>query len=122
MDFGRKMPDVPILPGNSDPPAEGELYRSLEIEGVSFDIYYGYYDPDRERGVLEPMPVFPDLRKSPTYTERGYLLVNADGDVCEHFSPRAESAEEGWCNDCRYLELHDTCLGICRCEQNRKNE
>ena len=122
MSAERNIPDALLYASNSDPPVEGELYRSLEIEGVSFNICYGYYDPERERGVLDPMPIFPDLHKTPMHTKRGYLLVNADGDICEHFSPKAEGSEEGWCNDCRYLELHDTCLGVCRCEQNRKGE
>nr|MBQ8891217.1 hypothetical protein [Clostridia bacterium] len=122
MSAGRNIRGAPIYATSTEPPAEGELYRTLEIEGVTLDIFYGYYDPERERGVLEPMPIFPDFQNDPTYTELGYMLVNADGDVCEHFSPKAEGSEEGWCNDCRYLELHDTCLGVCRCEQNRKNE
>lgn len=102
------------------PPREGELYGVFDVEGVKLEIHYGYYHPESERGVIDPMPLFPNFEEEPTYTERGYPLVNADGAICEHFSPRNQESFEDWCNDCRYLERQDTCLGVCRCEQRRK--
>lgn len=106
----------------SDPPSEGDLYRRIEIEGVTLDVYYGYYHPASERGVLDPMPVFPNFAETPVYTEAGYPLVGADQPVCQHFSPKPRISDEGWCNDCAHLELYDTCLGVCRCPRNRKRE
>ena len=106
----------------AEPPSEGELYRMLEIEGISLPIYYGYYDREREHKILDPMPVFPNLSESPIYTSSGFPLVNADQPVCECFSPKPAISEEGWCNDCVYLELYDPALGVCRCEYNRKKQ
>ena len=111
---------VPAHEIHSEPPREGELYRTLEIEGISLPIYYGYYDREREHKILDPMPVFPNLSEAPLYTQRGYPLVNADQPVCEHFSPKPAISEEGWCNDCIHLELYDPALGVCRCEYNHK--
>ena len=100
---------------------EGDLYKVIELEGVRLEIRYGYYDPPLERGNIEPMPIFPDLATDPLYTKEGYLLVTADQEICECFAPVASASEEGWCHDCRHLTLYEECLGICKCEDKRKN-
>ena len=101
---------------------EGDFYKTIEIEGVRFDIHYGYYDPEMERGNMEPIPLFPNFIKHPRYTEKGYMFLTADQPTCEYFKPKSSISDEGWCNDCEYIELYESCLGVCRCEQNRKNE
>lgn len=101
---------------------EGDIYKSLEIEGVSFEIRYGYYDPELERGRIEPMPIFPNFEDDPQYTKKGYMFITADQAICKHFEPKSRESDEGWCNDCKHLELYESCLGVCRCENNRKRE
>ena len=124
-DGGRIMDDnIRRFHSNPDPPKEGELYRIMDVEGVQLHIFYGYYHPESERGVIDPMPIYPDFTEAPMYTREGYPLVNADQPICPHFflKPSAYESDEGWCNDCVYLELYDACLGVCRCKYNRKRE
>ena len=101
---------------------EGDVYKIINVEGVTFEIRYGYYDPEIERGNIEPMPIFPDFIKKPQFTEKGYMFITADQPRCKHFKPKPKISDEGWCNDCEHLQLYGTCLGVCRCEQNKRNE
>ncbi len=119
MDFLQKR-----FTANPDPPAEGDLYLIMDVEGVVLEIFYGYYHPESERGVIDPMPIFPDFQKTPMFTKEGFPLVNADQLICQHFHPKPSISEsdEGWCNDCLHIELYDVCLGVCRCKYNRKRE
>ena len=57
-------------------PIEGALYRTYEIDGHVFPIYYGYYDED-ERGRVEPLPVFPDLKENDYYSNKMCSLGDA---------------------------------------------
>jgi len=102
---------------------DGSLYKTVEIEGVTFRVYYGYEsESERVRG-WEPTPQYPDFKKQPIYTKDGAPFVMADQDICEHFEPKPEISSEGWCNDCEHLESHEEFIGICRCPlQQRKNE
>lgn len=102
---------------------EGDLCKIVEIGGHTFEIRYGYYDPELERGRNEPMPLYPNFLKEPLYTTDGYPLVTGDQDICKHFSPKPKISGEGWCHDCEFFEKHEEYLGICRCEnRKRKND
>ncbi len=99
---------------------EGDLYKIVEIEGCTFEIRYGYYDPELERGNIDPMPVFPNFLKEPIYTAEGHPFVTADQEICRHFKPKPKVSGEGWCNDCDHLEKYEEFIGICKCKK-RKN-
>lgn len=101
---------------------EGDLCKIVEIEGHTFKIRYGYYEPELERGRNNPMPIYPDFLKEPLYTAAGHPFVTADQEICRYFSPKPKISGEGWCNDCRHLEKHDEFLGICKCPKRRKQE
>ena len=98
---------------------EGDLYKSLNIDGVTLRIYYGYGSESEERYGWEPTPQYPNFQARPVYTAEGVPLVTADQDVCAHFYPKATVSGEGWCNDCVHLERYEEFIGLCRCPHNR---
>ncbi len=104
---------------------EGTLYKSITVEGKTFDIHYGYYS-ESERGLWGPTPIFPDFTKKPMYSSRGQPFVRADQDICEHYQPKQRVSGENWCNDCVHFTLGQELIGVCQCESKntnlRKNE
>ena len=51
------------------PPTEGALYKTVEIEGKRFSLYYGYYEEcDRENPFCDPIPIYPDFLKVQIHT------------------------------------------------------
>ena len=97
---------------------DGDLYKRIEIEGVKFEIRYGYVsEGERERG-WEPHPIYPDFTKEPRHTKDGEPFVTAFQDVCEHYKPTAKGEE--WCHNCEWLDKRDTHIGICKCPKRRK--
>ena len=99
---------------------EGDLYRSVDIFGKIFNIYYGYYE-DYERDSLfnDPVPVYPNLRDNPEYDGDGNRIVTEMQIACPHYNG---TIMEDSCSHCPYYQRVDDLFGICLCEQNRKNE
>lgn len=98
---------------------EGELYKVVDIHGVEFSLYYGYYeDCDRENPLVEPLPVYPDLKAEPQYTEDGRRIVTRMQDACEHYDGRQTLERE--CKTCKSFERCAEFFGICNCPKNRK--
>ncbi len=98
---------------------DGDLYGIFEIEGVTFEIYYGYpTESERERG-WEPSPIYPDLAGTPQYTKSGYRFVTAYQDACEHYVPIISRPDDGWCHNCKMFDKKEKYIGICLCEQRR---
>ncbi len=104
---------------------EGTLYKRVEIEGVTFEIDYGYLtDEHRQRG-WDAEPLYPDFVERPQYTRDGFPFANAYQDVCEHYQRKPSKNDDDWCDLCKLFEKHETYIGICRCEARRgerKNE
>ncbi len=98
---------------------EGDLYKVIEIEGRTFEIRYGYYEPELERGKMDPIPVFPNFLKEPLRTADGYPFATADQEICRYFKSKPKISGEGWCNDCEFLEKLEDFLGICKNEKNK---
>lgn len=97
-------------------PSEGDLYKVIEIEKNIFEIYYGYYE-ERERDKVEPLPVFPDLKKNPVFTADGNPIVTAIQEPCEYYTPLNKERSEEWCGDCiSYLDA-DKEISICGCTE-----
>lgn len=99
-------------------PKEGDLYKTYEVAGFTFEIRYGYYE-ENERGRVEPLPVFPDFRKTPVYTADGYQLASLIHFACNHYRSAKPKPEHN-CGDCiHYSEPKDE-VAVCRCEKRRK--
>lgn len=99
-----------------DKPREGELFRVLSHEGKVFRIYYGYYDErERQSKYNEPIPIYPDFKKTPEFTSEGSPFVTGIQDVCEHYEGR--SPEDG-CHSCKYYCGGDDLIGACKNEKN----
>jgi len=97
---------------------DGDLYKIIRIEDISFEIRYGYYE-EYERGRSEPVPVYPDLLSSPVFIKDGRPLVTAMQNVCEGFE--GEDRELG-CFACRHFCECEDLVGLCNLESKRRRE
>ena len=95
---------------------EGDLYKTIELFDRRFELYYGYYEEyERKRGE-PPIPIYPDLLRSPVYTADGYPFVTQMQAVCARYTGRQE---DGFCADCLYYRDGEDLIGICLCEERR---
>jgi hypothetical protein len=95
---------------------DGDLYKTINVFGKRFDLRYGYYEEfERARG--EPIPIYPDFRENPVYTEDGHPFVTQMQDLCRHGESKFR---DGCCADCKYYKNGEDLVGICLCEKNRK--
>ncbi len=100
---------------------EGDLFKSLEIHGHRFDIYYGYYeDCERENPAVDPMPIYPDFLNAPHYTASGAPFVTKMQDACEHYIGKVTAYKE--CAECAYYSHGDDFIGICTCPNNADSD
>ncbi|MBQ8345934.1 MAG: hypothetical protein IJY42_06700 [Clostridia bacterium] len=114
------MSDRPSCQGSEETHREGEHYKTIDLYGKSFELYYGYYeDCDRQNPLCEPIPVYPDFAASPVYTDEGYPFATDMQDPCQHFEGKRGGET---CYECKHYEHGIEFLGVCRCEQMRKNE
>ena len=98
---------------------EGDLYKIITAHGVTFEIYYGYYEEtDRKNPCIEPMEMYPDFIEHPIHSAEGVPFVTAMQKPCQHF--RGEFDEDNTCYQCSYYEKCEELLGVCRCELNIK--
>lgn len=97
---------------------EGDLYESVKVEDMQFDILYGYYE-DFERESGEPVPIYPDLEKNPTFTKDDYRIVTQIQSPCKYFAKRNKRCGSDWCRSCRYYEDEYKSIGICLCTENK---
>ena len=97
---------------------EGMLFKRIELLGRVFEIYYGYYDEnDRKSSYNESIPIYPDFKANPVYTDEGFRFVTAMQDKCEHFkgSDKLDS-----CIGCAYFKFGCDLIGICQNKNNSK--
>ena len=95
---------------------EGDIYKVVSLHGRQFTLLYGYYE-DYERGRCEPIPIYPDFKASPVYTDEGHPFVTQMQELCEHGNSKFA---EGVCADCPYFKRGSDLIGICTCRKNRK--
>ena len=70
---------------------EGDLYRIINIDGVQFDIHYGYYEEkDRFGKYNDSIPIYPNFSENPQYNIRGEPFVTQMQDVCEHYEAQRD--------------------------------
>ena len=97
---------------------EGELYKTVNLHGHLIELKYGYYE-DYERESGEPIPIYPDLKKAPIYTEEGFLIVTQMQDLCENGKSRFP---DGCCAECEYFRPCVEMFGICANQKNKKKD
>ena len=93
---------------------DGDLFKVVTLYGKTFEIRYGYYE-EYERHREEPVPIYPDFKASPVYTNEGYPFVTQMQELCDHGK---SPFPDGCCVDCEHYRHGDDLLGICLCKQN----
>lgn len=102
-------------------PNEGDLYKSFEIEGTRFDIYYGY-EAEGEREHWDPSPVYPWFPDKPQYTKDGIPFSVAYQDVCEYYEPIVTDTDFHECDNCKLFDKREEFVGLCKCQKRWKKE
>ncbi len=101
---------------------EGTLYKTVEIDCVAFNIYYGYESvSERGRG-WEPSPIYPNFIERPQYTSDGYPFAVAYQDVCEHYDPINTETDFIECANCKQFDRREEFIGICKCPLRRERQ
>ena len=104
-------------------PTEGELYKVVTVFGKTFELWYGYYeDFERENPTVEPMPIYPNFRKEPLYTDEGEPFVTMMQDACPYYKGEKKRTADSTCDECKYFGHGEDWFGICTCPKNKKNE
>lgn len=104
-----------------DKTKEGILYKTVEIEGVRFDIRYGY-ESEEERRHWPPSPIYPNFAKQAQYTSDGTPFALAYQEVCAHYEPIDSETDFVECDNCRFFERREELIGLCRCPQRRERQ
>ncbi len=99
--------------------AEGDLYKILNVHGVAFPLYYGYYEAfERDNPGAEPIPIYPDFLKERRYTREGHPFVTKMQDACMQY--KGNHFESNECGECVYFEPGEELIGICICPRNKE--
>ena len=94
---------------------EGELYKSVTVFGKTFELYYGYYEEyERHSRYNEPIPIYPNFKEAPQYTEGGHPFVTEMQEACEHYRG---SLDERICYGCEHFCKGAELIGICKHRQ-----
>lgn len=103
---------------------EGKLYKAFEINGVYFEIYYGYETESERRRGWDPTPIYPNFTEQPQYTSDGIPFTLAYGSPCRHYEPIDREEDDDWCANCPHFDQREEFIGLCGCMHNRiqKNE
>ena len=98
-------------------PAEGDLFKRIELYGNMFEIRYGYYEEiDR---IHDPIEIYPDFIKNPVYTDDGFPFVTLMQEPCQSFQPKNSDPERD-CGNCKYMKRGDELIAVCRCPRNQR--
>lgn len=100
-------------------PREGDIHSEVHVGGHKFIIRYGYYS-EEERGITEPIPIYPCFITKPHYTPEGLPLITRIQDACEYYETQAEDSSDGWCADCVHCDSIQEEIGVCQCLHRRK--
>lgn len=95
---------------------EGEDFKTISIGGSTFTIKYGYYE-DYERELGEPIPIYPDFKKEPTYADDKRLFVTQMQDTCKYSNVKTE---DSFCVECKHFRYGEDLIGFCNHEKNKK--
>ena len=102
---------------------EGDLYKIVTTFGKTFELRYGYYsEQDRQNPLCYPAVIYPDFTAVPLYTDKGEPFVTMMQDACASYRGEHKKTPDITCAECQYFLRGEEWFGICKCEQNRKNE
>ncbi len=104
-------------------PKEGDLFKIIQIEGMTFEIRYGYYEErDRHTKDAQPIEIYPNFIEKPQHTVEGVPFATEMQSSCEHYN--GKMYEDSVCGDWAFYQARDELLGLCQCPHNRvrKNE
>ena len=100
---------------------EGDLYKIINLQGCEFKIYYGYYEEiEKNNPTIEPMPIYPDFKETPQYTDDGFYFVTKMQDACKFYKGSPSMFKE--CAECQFFKEGDDLIGICICEENKNKQ
>lgn len=99
---------------------EGSLHKKFEVEGVIFEIFYGYSTEEEKQHGWGPQPQYPVFTENPQYTARGFPFATAYQDCCEYYQPIKPKKEDNWCYNCKLFDQREKYIGICTCEKRRE--
>ena len=97
---------------------DGDLFKIINIYGKTFEIRYGYYE-EFERGRSEPIPIYPDFKANPQYTDDGKPFTTQMQEVCKNGSSKFK---EGFCVDCKFFQNAEDLIGVCQNKMNKKRK
>lgn len=97
---------------------DGDVYKTIKINGREFEIRYGYYE-EFERERTEPVPIYPDFISNPIYDEDGFPFATAMQEACDGFV--GQDREFG-CFGCRHFKECEDLLGICHHPEKIKRD
>lgn len=96
---------------------DGDLYKKICLDGVEFEIYYGYYeDYERESEYSEPIPIYPSFEREAVYGDSGCPFVTQMQSLCQYGDSKFQ---EGCCVDCSYFCPGEDLIGLCKCPKRR---
>ena len=98
---------------------DGDLCKVVTVFGKTFELRYGYYD-ECERDVMEPIPIYPDFKINPEYTEDGIPFVTMMQDSCECYKGEVSRTYDITCADCKYFKPGEEWFGLCTCESKKQ--
>ncbi len=102
---------------------EGELYKTIELCGRTFTLYYGYYEEcDRQNPLCDPIVIYPDFLKNPIYTDDGKPFVTVIQNACSHFKGKAKRTPDTTCAECICFEPGEDWIAICNCGLRQKKK
>lgn len=100
-------------------PKEGDLFARVCVLGKTFEIYYGFYEEFERSSIYnDPVPVYPDLSKSPVFCDDGRMIVTEMQLACEKYSG---NPDEDSCGRCAHFRRDKMLFGLCTaCTNNEK--
>ena len=94
-----------------------EKVKTYNVEGAALTIPLRY---DETSGKY--MEVYPDFIQNPIYTPEGYPIMLTLEDACAFGEKKDANEALVDCGSCRfYRQLHNSLIGVCRCEKKNKH-
>ena len=91
--------------------------KKYYVEGAALTIPLRY---DETSGKY--MEVYPDFIQNPIYTPEGYPIMLTLEDACAFGEKKDANEALVDCGSCRfYRQLHNSLIGVCRCEKKNKH-
>ena len=97
---------------------EGDLYKAVNVQGILFELKYGYYEEcDRQNPLVDPMPIYPNFINEPQYTASGVPIITMMQDACERYEGKKTTDLD--CGMCKYFQRAEELFGVCICPEKQ---